>query len=65
MQNCVNAFVRQILYVQASKLVLKRTCDSKRGHSYHSASTRNFQHVCVNEFMSVLICACMRVSILL
>jgi hypothetical protein len=60
-RSCMCAF--SLLYVQACKLVLNRTCNSKRWHSCHRAGTRNLQHVCVNECMSVRICACKRVSI--
>jgi hypothetical protein len=59
-RSCKCAF--NLLYVQACKRLLSRTCDLKRGQSCR-ASTRNFQHVCVNECMCVRIYACKRVSI--
>jgi hypothetical protein len=69
MQNCENSFVRQMFVLVSvrstyctCKRALYRMCDSKRGQSYR-ASTRNFQHVCVNECMCVRIYVCKRVSI--
>jgi hypothetical protein len=59
-RSCKCAF--NLLYVQAFKRLLSRTCDLKRGQS-HRANTRNFKHVCVNECMCVCIYAYKRVSI--
>jgi hypothetical protein len=59
-RSCKRAF--RLPYVQAYKLALNRKYYSKYWHACHRASSPNFQHVCVNECMSVRICACKRVS---
>jgi hypothetical protein len=59
-RSCKCAF--NLLYVQACKRALNRTCDSNLGQSCR-ASTRNFQQFCVNKCMCVRIYVCKRVSI--
>jgi hypothetical protein len=59
-RSCKCAF--NLLFVQACKRALYRTCDSKRGQSCR-ASIRNFQHVFVKECMCVRIYVCKCVSI--